>query len=318
MVNKSQQPIDSFKVRAAAKVNLHLEVLGLRTDGFHELAMVMQSIALYDELSFQINSNGVIKLKCNIPSLSIGDDNLIVKAANLLINRLPDEKSHVGIDISLYKNIPIGAGLAGGSADAAATLVALNSLLNLKYTFSELELFAQELGSDVPFCLEGGTQICFGRGEILEPIKLKENKMGIILVKDPSVHISTPWAYNLCKDIRGHNYLSNESDFELRRKKLRESYWLINFGKVNDIPLKNDLQEVVYPVTPAVEKSLNILSTIPDVIASSMSGSGPSCFAIFSDYEIAKSTFSKYRSIFDNEGLNSWVCPFINNGVIIL
>ena len=150
---------------ANAKINLHLEVLGERTDGFHELAMVMQSINLSDQLKMIKSEDNNITLKSNNKEIGNGEDNLIMKAAKLLRNEVGNIK--LGVDIELEKNIPIGAGLAGGSTDAAATLVGLNKLWNLNLEIKELENISKEIGSDIPFCISGGRQICFGRGEVL-------------------------------------------------------------------------------------------------------------------------------------------------------
>ena len=109
---------------------------------------------------------------------------------------------------SLYTFVfAIGAGLAGGSSNAAATLVGLNKLWGLDFSDIELEQFASQLGSDVPFCIAGGSQFCFGRGECLEPFEPSKNAMGVVLVKDPLVSVSTPWAYELCKEHLGSVYL---------------------------------------------------------------------------------------------------------------
>ena len=157
----------TVRVLAPAKINLHLEVLGIRADGFHELAMVMQSIDLADELICDNTADGQIQLSCDVEGLSTGDDNLISRAAFLLRSR--SGFNELGASIHLKKRIPIGAGLAGGSSDGAAALVALNTLWGLGHSTQSLEAMAADLGSDMPFCVSGGTQLCFGRGERLEP-----------------------------------------------------------------------------------------------------------------------------------------------------
>lgn len=181
------------RVTAPAKINLHLEVLGQRSDGFHELAMVMQSIDLVDELECCNRADGLIQLSCTQPGLSCGNDNLIMRAAKLLKERsgFPE----LGAHINLHKHIPIGAGLAGGSSDGAGALVALNELWGLGQTPEQLRALASELGSDMPFCLAGGTQLCFGRGECLEAVATSEEALGVVLIKDPTVSVLTPWAY---------------------------------------------------------------------------------------------------------------------------
>ena len=211
-------------VSAPAKINLHLEVLGLRGDGFHELAMVMQSIDLADQLDCENTADASLTLSCDRPELSCGEDNLILRAARLLRER--SGFAELGARMHLHKRIPIGAGLAGGSSDGAAALVALNTLWGLGLSVAQLETLAAELGSDMPFCIAGGTQLCFGRGERLEVLPAVSAPMGVVLVKDPSISVSTPWAYGECKRQRRDHYLEGEPAFERRREALRTSSWL--------------------------------------------------------------------------------------------
>ena len=210
---------DFLIANAHAKINLHLEVLGIRSDGFHELAMVMQSINLSDQLKMIKRVDNTINLKSNNKEISNGDDNLIIKAAKLLRNKV--ENQELGVDIELEKNIPIGAGLAGGSTDAAATLLGLNKLWKLNLKTEELENLSKEIGSDIPFCISGGRQICFGRGEILEKLKFDQIQLGLILVKDPSIQVSTPVAYKKYKEQFGESYLEHDRDIEIKRNSIR-------------------------------------------------------------------------------------------------
>ncbi len=305
---------DNFLIAEAhAKINLHLEVLGDRADGFHELAMVMQSIDLSDRLKMIKSVNSKITLKSNNNEISNGEDNLIIKAAKLLRNKVGD--SLLGVDIELEKNIPIGAGLAGGSADAAATLLGLNKLWKLNLEIDELEKLSKEIGSDIPFCISGGRQICFGRGEILEKINLDQYDLGLILVKDPLVQVSTPLAYTKYKQQYGHTYLKNDRDFELKRNILRSNDWSDQSLLDNRIEIQNDLQKTVLPITPEVEKSLKILSGLPGSRLVSMSGSGPSCFALFENYDEANKVLKKHVNDFQRAGLSAWACSMKSNGV---
>ncbi len=305
-----------IRIKAPAKINLHLEVLGLRKDGFHELAMVMQSIDLADYLEITSNDDGLISLSVDDPSLSAGDENLIVKAGRLL--RRHSKLHNLGANICLQKNIPIGAGLAGGSSDGAATLLGLNLLWDLSFTHQQLIDLAAELGSDVPFCLEGGSQLCFGRGEKLESLNSKSTSMAVILVKDPFASVSTPWAYGRCKEINGTNYLKNENDFELRRKRLREESWLKPLSAFEPPPLKNDLQQLVAQETPSVQNALKLLSELPGSVGVAMSGSGPSCFALYPSLNFAMEVLEKNRLRLKSYGLESWCCSFQPKGVILV
>ena len=313
--NNCQTTFDSLKVIAPAKINLHLEVLGLRQDGFHELAMLMQSIDLFDEIDFTKTNDGRIKLTSNNDELSNQDDNLIIRAAKLLFHSASDKK--LGALIHLKKNIPIGAGLAGGSSDAAATLVGLNSLWQIGFSPRRLEKLAAKLGSDVPFCLAGGTQYCFGRGELLEPHKCK-SEMAVVLVKDPSVGVSTPWAYSMYKEKNESCYLTLEEEFEKKRQLLMKSSWSNPLSSFNPPPLRNDLQQVIEPVTPAVRNALEFLSSLKGVLSFAMSGSGPSCFGVFADLKTAKEALEENQNQLKILGLKGWCCSFRSKGVSLI
>ncbi len=309
----SEEKKGCLRVVAPAKVNLHLEVLGIRSDDFHELAMVMQSIDLADYLEISPSEDRFINLTSDDQSLSTGSDNLIIRAANLLRER--SGCRNLGASIYLQKNIPIGAGLAGGSSDAAATLLGLNKLWGTGLSKDELKDIASEIGSDVPFCLEGGTQLCFGRGECLEPSMALGTSMGLLLVKDPKVTVSTPWAYGLSRERNSSRYLTSEAEFEMRRQLLRSKSWLKNWSVKDPPPLYNDLELVVAPVVPAVRKALRLLSNLPGAISFAMSGSGPSCFALYPGKSLAQRDLDRHREAFEKEGLDTWCCSFRTEGV---
>ena len=307
--------IAMITVTAPAKINLHLEVLGLRSDGFHELAMVMQSIALADRLSFENTADAQLSLSCDDASLSVGDDNLILRAAQLLRDR--SGFSELGASIHLDKRIPIGAGLAGGSSDGAAALVGLNALWGLGHSTADLERMAAELGSDMPFCLAGGCQLCFGRGEQLEAVPPTGEPLAVLLVKDPRVSVSTPWAYNRCRELNQSNYLDGEAAFETRRQALRAENWLHPLRSDVPPPLRNDLQDVVAPETTAVQVALQLLKSVPNSLAVAMSGSGPSCFALFADLERCREAQDRLGPQLERAGLKAWSCALRGDGVRI-
>ena len=305
----------TIRVTAPAKVNLHLEVLGLRGDGFHELAMVMQSIELADRLGFTNRSDAGLHLSCDDPTLSIGNDNLVLRAAELLRERSGFRE--LGASMHLEKRIPIGAGLAGGSSDGAAALVGLNALWGLGYTQADLERFAADLGSDMPFCVAGGSQLCFGRGEQLEPLPPIQEPLAVLLVKDPDVSVSTPWAYKRCRELNADRYLNGEEAFAVRRSHLRQADWAHPIRAVAPPPLRNDLQAVVEPATPAVQTALRLLNSVRGALAVAMSGSGPSCFALFTDLEQCSFAQAALADQFRAAGLRSWCCPLRADGVRI-
>jgi len=306
----------TLRVLAPAKINLHLEVLGLRPDGYHELAMVMQSLDLADRLAFTPTADGRITLTCDRADLSTGDDNLIVKAARMLRDRagLPE----LGARIDLQKRIPIGAGLAGGSSDGAAALMGLNALWGCGFPAADLHAMAAALGSDMPFCLEGGTRLCFGRGEILEPAvpaaaaaanAAAPLPYGVLLIKHPAVQVSTPWAFGRCRELRGDFYLEREVDFEQRRQALRQGPLLAALAAGGALPpLRNDLQAVVEPEQSSVREGLALLRRAPGALAVAMSGSGPSLFALFADAAAAAAAREVLSAELESGGFEAWCC----------
>ena len=301
-----------LRVYAPAKINLHLEILGIRNDGYHELAMVMQSIELTDELYFKERKDNLINLETDDKNLRTNEENLIIKAANLLKGRTKELVA--GVDIYLRKRIPIGAGLAGGSSDGMGALVGLNKFWQLGFSEKELESFASELGSDMPFCLKGGTQLCFGRGGDLEAFAGDLSSMAVLLVKDPLVSISTPWAYKRYREMHGKNYMNSEYEFDERRKCLRDSNWLQSLSS-NPPEIRNDLQKIIESEVKAVKRSLDLLYSFPGSIAVAMSGSGPSCFALYSDLNEARAVFEHNQMRNQEAGLKCWCSPLRSRGV---
>ena len=301
--------MSSLSLLAPAKINLHLEVLGLRDDGFHELAMVMQTLDLADDLTVDPAPAGQLSLCCSDPALPVDGSNLIVKAAEML--RQHCGRPELSAQLTLTKRIPIGAGLAGGSSDGATALLLLNRFWDLQLTAEELHHLAAQLGSDVAFCLQGGTQLCFGRGERLEPIEAVA-KPAVLLIKNPSVSVSTPWAYGRCKELLGASYLSSEAAFEQQRQALRQSAllaWLS--GEQPSAPsLRNDLQQVVSPENVSVQKGLELLASAGDPWQVAMSGSGPSLFALYRDQPAAAAAQSALAPALAENGFEHWICQF--------
>ena len=305
-------------VRAPAKINLHLEVLGLRSDGFHELAMLMQSIDLADSLRMRPTADGQISLQCDRADLPTNSSNLVVKAAEML--RARSGFAELGAQIVLEKRIPIGAGLAGGSSNGAAALLGLNELWGLGFKSHQLHSMAAELGSDMPFCLDGGTQLCFGRGEQLEALPFNSSEPpALLLIKHPEVSVSTPWAYGRCKELRGDFYLEAEADFEQRRQALRQAPLLGAIaGNGSWPPLRNDLQAVVEPEVETVRQGLALLRQSEQPLGVAMSGSGPTLFALFPGVDQARSAHADLAERFEQDGFESWCCGFSDRGVSLI
>ncbi len=179
-----------LKLKAYAKINLSLKVRARRPDGYHEIESVMQSISLCDRISLETIGSG-IQLTTDNPQLPLNEENLAYRAAQAVLARTGQKP---GVKIHLQKNIPLAAGLAGGSADAAAVLYGLNRLLGTNLPAEELMGLGETIGSDVPFCLAGGTALVRGRGEIVERQK-KEGLSWYYVLVVPPVEVSTKWAY---------------------------------------------------------------------------------------------------------------------------
>ena len=278
--------------------------------------MVMQSIDLADQLDCVNSADGLIQLSCDQPGLSCGSDNLVMRAAELLRQR--SGFNELGAHLHLRKRIPIGAGLAGGSSDGAAALLARITLWGLGHSQDQRRAMAAELGSDMPFCLAGGLQLCFGRGECLESVPAEAESFGVVLVKDPTVSVSTPWAYGECRRLNGDHYLSDEQAFAERRQHLRAASWLHPLQAAEPPPLRNDLQDVVAPQTASVQTALRLLQYLPGQLRTAMSGSGPSCFALFANRQDADQALDGARDRFAQAGLDAWSCSFVAHGVKLM
>ncbi len=181
-----------MQLEAPAKINLSFRILGRRADGFHAIETLMAPVSLCDTLTItRAGAGGEIKLVCDDPTLATGDDNLVVKAARLFLR---EARIDAGISLDLRKRIPHGAGLGGGSSDAAATLTGLNRMFDGRFSQDELQRVAAQLGSDVPFFIGGTAAKCSGRGEIVQPVSLGQ-ALPLLLLK-PGFGVSTPWAYS--------------------------------------------------------------------------------------------------------------------------
>jgi 4-diphosphocytidyl-2-C-methyl-D-erythritol kinase len=177
-------------VRAPAKVNLTLELLGKRPDGYHEIRTVMQAVDLQDELRLSLREDGEVHLECDAEGVPSGEENLVVRAARLMQDELGESR---GVDLRLEKRIPAGAGLGGGSSDCAATLRALNALWGGGLAEEKLKELAGRLGSDVAFFIRGGAALCTGRGEKVQQVDVRRPVHYAIIM--PGFHVSTPRVY---------------------------------------------------------------------------------------------------------------------------
>ena len=276
-----------MRYKANAKINLSLDVTGVRENGYHDVRMIMQSIELCDYLDIEVNNSGRIELTCSNPEIECDKSNLIYKAADKLINKAVDEEiidKNTGVTISLQKNIPIAAGLAGGSTDAAATLVGLNEELGLGYSSSELRGLGVTLGADIPFCIEGGTYLSEGIGEVLS--KLKDAPDCFIVLVKPDINVSTKFVYD--------NLILNEETVHPDVDAMLDAIETGSIKRVADC-----LDNLLATVT---EKEYQIIVDIKNILKENgalnaiMSGSGPTVFGLFDDEEKAKEALSILES----------------------
>lgn len=273
-------------IKAYAKINLSLDVIGKREDGYHILKMIMQTIDLYDILNVKKIHKG-IKIMCNRPYVPTDKRNLAYRAAELFINTY---KIDGGVDIYLKKHIPVAAGMAGGSTDAAAVLKAMRSLYKPEVEDKELMELGLKIGADVPYCIVGGTALCEGIGE--KTTRLKPFKNHILVVIKPPFGVSTKEVYSNL-DI---NKVIKHPDTELLIKYVEED----NLSGVCR-NMKNVLENVTLKKHMILK---NIKRETSDIGAMGvlMSGSGPTIFAFFEDMLKAQICYDKmkkkYKEVF--------------------
>jgi len=260
----------SLQLNAHAKINFGLHIANKRKDGYHNIETVFQEIDLSDKILLESIGHNKIEMMCDHPMLPIGEENICYKAAELLKKR---NKINLGIKIILSKNIPVSAGLGGGSSDAAAILKGLISFWKIQISNDELTSLALRLGSDVPFFLNGGTALGRGRGEILEPIEYNFlNHFPYVLVVYPGIFISTAAVYK-----NFHPTLT------INKKSVKFSGFLKGF--VDEIPKElfgNDFEPYVFQKYPEIKQIKDDLYRLNAVFAS-LSGTGSTVYGCFSD-----------------------------------
>jgi 4-diphosphocytidyl-2-C-methyl-D-erythritol kinase len=310
----------SLSLVAPAKINLYLEILGNRPDGFHELVMILQSIELADRVDLKTSDTEKIHLYCNHPEVPTDETNLAYRAAKLMCDAFPDVYANYGgVSIRIEKNIPVAAGLAGGSADAAAVLVGINMMWNLGLTQPELQELAAKLGSDIPFCVSGGTAIATGRGEKLDGIKDLDN-LWVVLAKYNNISVSTPWAYQTYRQQYSDSYVSDTAGIKSRTAKVHSSPLVraitnrqaSTIGKL----LHNDLEKVVLPEYPQVNELRAAFGTA-DILGTMMSGSGPTVFALCESETQAIAAKKQVQAVINNPQLSFWITKLSSSGIQI-
>lgn len=274
--------IKKILIKTPAKINLGLKVMGLRPDGYHEIETTMQMVALFDELTFEIREEGIELISDGevIPSI----EGNIVNKAFILLSR---EARGRGVKIKLKKNIPVAAGLGGGSSDAAATLLGLNKLWGTGLKKEDLIYLGSRLGSDVPFFLFGPSALARGRGDTLTPLRPLNTW---VLLINPNLSVSTSWVYQSYDKFEG---LISETKLLTKR---RDNIKLPSLLK-SETRYINDLEKVTirsYPEVMRIKEEL--LDSGAEVAL--MSGSGPTVFGIFlekSSAEVASKRFKGYK-----------------------
>ena len=266
-----------MQLRAPAKINLSFRILRRRDDGFHEVETLMSPISLHDELTItRRRGGGEIELVCDDPTIPSGDDNLVVRAARLFCETTHNE---VGLTIRLQKNVPHGAGLGGGSSDAASVLLALNQLFDANLPVESLAALAAQIGSDVPFFIYQSAAFCGGRGEIVTPTRLAA-ALPLLLLK-PAFGVPTPWAYSRwqnAKELPGTSYASQT---------------------FRGLEFVNDLERPVFEKYVFLARMKTWLLAQPEVGAALLSGSGSTVFAALHDGSAAAELATRAKAELD-------------------
>lgn len=265
--------MNSIELKSRAKINLSIDVLGKRDDGYHLVEMIMQTIDLYDVIRIkQLDTNDVV-IKSNSSHIPLDNDNIVYKAIELLRQRFNINK---GIEVFIEKNIPVAAGMAGGSSNAAAVLVGLNKLWKLNLTEQDLQELGLKLGADVPYCISGKTALAEGIGEKLSYIKGLPKNISILICK-PNLFVST-------KDVYQGLDLNNVGNRPNNK-------FLIECLEKEDIAsLAKNMSNVLENATSKIHKEINEIEEIMmanSALGSMMSGSGPTVFGLFDKYDNA-------------------------------
>ena len=254
--------------QAYGKINLGLDVLGKREDGYHIVKMIMQTVDLHDTLKFTKNTTGEITMTCDNETLPVDDNNLCIRAAKLLKDEFGFEG---GVDIHLSKRIPIAAGMAGGSADAATVLKAVNDIFELGLSKKELMKHGVTLGADIPYCIMGGTALAEGIGEVLTRISPMPTTP--ILIAKPPVNVSTGQVYGALDSLESYEHPNIDA--------------LVHAIEYEDIlgiapKMGNVLADVTMPMVPEISKIVDFMES-HGAIRAMMTGSGPTVFGVFDD-----------------------------------
>lgn len=269
-----------MRLRALAKINLGLDVLRKREDGYHELRMIMQTINMYDQLDIEISKTLGIKITTNLPFIPVNENNLVYKAAKLLMDEFQVEQ---GITVDLQKFIPVAAGMAGGSSDAAATMIGVNRLFGLGLSVKELMERGVKIGADVPYCLLRGTALAEGIGDKLRALPACPDCY--VLIGKPAISVSTKFVYE--------NLHANELEYHPEIDKMLDAIQWHNLNKIADC-MGNVLETVTIPHYPIIQEIKDHMKE-HGALNAMMSGSGPTVFGLFDDKATAENACEALR-----------------------
>lgn len=289
--------MSSIELKSRAKINLSIDVLGKREDGYHLVEMIMQTIDLYDLIEINEKDNDQITIKSTSDEIPLDCNNLVYKAANLIKKTFNINK---GVEIHIKKNIPVAAGMAGGSSNAAAVLVGLNKLWNLNLSNQQLEKIGLKLGADVPFCINGGAVLASGIGEELTPIKGLTKDVCILVCK-PDLFVSTKEVYE-CIDSKDIDKRPNNK-FLIECLKNEETRQLAE-------NMFNVLEGVTMDKHPVIQQIKDIM-TNNRALGAMMSGSGPTVFGLYENREDAV----KCKAILEKQFKQTFVVACEEKGV---
>lgn len=282
--------------RGFAKINLHLDITGRMPDGYHRVETVMQTVSLSDEITVSLREEKGFFATCNVAGVPSDEKNIAVRAANLFCERVG---CSFGGEIHIEKSIPMAAGMAGGSADGAATLRALNRLCGMPLTTEELCAIGASLGADVPFCIVGGMAYADGRGDVLHPFPSMPDCCMVVACEGEGV--STPWGYGVV-DRRYGNFEDGCGYIPRGTERLREALKHQDLSALSQY-MYNIFEEPVLAERPVAAKIRELLLK-SGAMGAMMSGSGPSVFAIFETDAAAEQAAETLKK----EGYRPYLC----------
>jgi len=273
--------IDSY-----SKINLTLNILAKRQDGYHDIETIMQSINLADRICIKEGKEG-IKIKCSHPLVPVDSQSLTYRSAEKVLNRYRITK---GVKIEIDKKIPLASGMAGGSANSASILVGMNKLFTLNLSNKDLREIGEELGMDVPFCIQNGTALAYHKGEKVTPLPLIDPPLWIIII-NPGFEIPTKWAYN-------------NLDLDLIKKDKNNTKAMLKALKERELQgiaknLFNSFEGIIIKEYPEIGNIKNRLLE-EGVLGALMSGSGPTVFGIAQNKEQALKIYEKLKSEYNS------------------